>query len=79
MVSPRLNLSANRNMKTRKIKKQLLKHTKKGSYERYISTHCEICGEKVDIIHDDYFNKYGFCSVPCGMELYGLSEHDFYG
>lgn len=65
-------------MKTRQFKKNLLKHTKKGSYERYMHTHCGICGKKMDLLHDSYFNQYGFCSIKCGMDLYGLSERDFF-
>lgn len=66
-------------MKTRQFKKNLLKHTKKNTYDRYRLTHCEICGKKMNIMHDKYFMTYGFCSVPCGMKAYGLSEGDFYG
>lgn len=65
-------------MRARQIKKNILKGIPKNTHERYIYTHCQVCGKKIDIVHDKYFNQFGFCSVPCGMRLYGLSESDFY-
>lgn len=41
--------------------------------ERYCRTHCPICGRKVKVL-DKYFESYGFCSIPCGYEYYGISR-----
>jgi len=65
--------------KYRQRKKNALKEFKRGSDERYWRTHCAICEKHMDIVRDKYFNKYGFCSVKCGMEMYGMKEGDFYG
>jgi L-rhamnose mutarotase len=66
-------------MKYRQRKKNILINLNSGSEERYLRTHCAVCGEYMDVVKDEYFKKYGFCSVKCGMKLYGLSERDFYG
>ena len=39
-------------------------------------THCPVCGEIVDPL-DNYFRAYGFCSIPCGAEMYGVSPYSY--
>lgn len=58
-------------MNKRIRKKKLLKDLNKE--ERYNRTHCRVCDRKVGLFKN-YFNKYGFCSIDCGYELYGLSR-----
>ncbi|WP_349625782.1 hypothetical protein [Leuconostoc citreum] len=65
-------------MRDRQKKKNVLEAFPKGTRERYKYTHCQNCGKKMNVARDKYFNEFGFCSVTCGMELYGLSESDFY-
>lgn len=56
-------------MNKRIKKKRTLKGLDKG--ERYIRTHCPVCKDKIGIF-DKYFNTYGFCSVSCGYNYYGI-------
>lgn len=65
-------------MKYRQKRKNFFKKYKKGSYDREMLTHCQNCGKKMDPIRDPYFLRYGFCSIHCGMMVYGLSESNFF-
>lgn len=56
-------------MNKRQRKKKILNGLDKE--ERYHRTHCPVCDEKIGVF-DNYFNSYGFCSVSCGYEYYGL-------
>jgi hypothetical protein len=38
--------------------------------------HCSGCDDRLDT-RDSYSMRYGFCSVSCGYETYGLSWRDF--
>ncbi|ASI65967.1 hypothetical protein GT95_04935 [Streptococcus agalactiae] len=57
-------------MNKRQRKKKILNGLDKE--ERYYRTHCPVCDEKIGVF-DNYLNSYGFCSVSCGYEYYGLS------
>lgn len=59
-------------MMNKRIKK---KHLLNGldKVERYKLTHCPICNEKIDPLNK-YFMSFGFCSIDCGYECYGLSR-----
>lgn len=46
------------------------------STETEEETHCPVCGETVNPL-DNYFRAYGFCSIPCGAELYGVSPYSY--
>ncbi len=56
-------------MNKRQRKKKILNGLDKE--ERYYRTHCPVCDEKIGVF-DNYFNSYGFCSISCGYECYGL-------
>lgn len=56
----------NRRIKKKKILAGLSKE------ERYRRTHCPECDEKIGLF-DWYFNEYGFCSINCGFNRYGIS------
>ena len=44
--------------------------------EAYRRTHWPICDERVNPFND-YFCRYGFCSIDCGYENYGLSRRGY--
>ena len=58
-------------MNKRQRKKKILNGL--NTEERYRRTHCPICQEKIGVFNE-YFNTYGFCSVNCGYEYYGISR-----
>lgn len=58
-------------MNKRQRKKKMLNGLDKE--QRYRRTHCPICDDKIGVF-DEYFNSYGFCSVPCGYEYYGIER-----
>lgn len=60
------------------------KRQREKQYKKYLEgieaeyTHCQECGNLLNLKWNEYHRTYGTCNVTCHLHLVGMSWSDFY-